>query len=174
MKVRITHMKAPWPSGASVGQVVAFEGGEIAGWARGKCVPVGDDEEVNHTVAASREVVMTLSVDSAEVQEAFHGLRQEDLRRIEEAKAAFEAERQSLLAENASLRDLLAARDQLVADLQAKLAAGPTGGGDGTQQAGAERAALEAEAKALGVEFAPQIGDKALADRIAKKKAETK
>ena len=44
MKVRITHLKAPWPEGALVGDVL--EVSEVAPWALGKCVIVGDDEEV--------------------------------------------------------------------------------------------------------------------------------
>lgn len=48
MKVRITHLKAPWPAGASVGDVAQFDGG-IAAWAVGKCVPVGEDVPVTAT-----------------------------------------------------------------------------------------------------------------------------
>lgn len=166
MKARITQLKAPWPSGAVVGQVVHFEAGTVPAWAVGKCEPAGEDAQADHVVAVPGEHLTLPDINGSQrqqIEEAFEALRESAQRRIDEVQA-----------ENANLRDLLAARDQLVADLQAKLAAGSTAGGDGTQQAGAERAALEAEAKALGVEFAPQIGDKALADRIAKKKAETK
>lgn len=44
MKVRITHMKAPWPEGAKIGDVL--EVSEVKPWALGKCVEVGEDEEV--------------------------------------------------------------------------------------------------------------------------------
>lgn len=40
MLVRITHLKAPWPLGASVGDVVDLPG--VPAWALGKCVPAGD------------------------------------------------------------------------------------------------------------------------------------
>lgn len=43
-KVTITHMKAPWPEGAKVGDVVAFEGA-VPAWAAGKCAPAPDDAE---------------------------------------------------------------------------------------------------------------------------------
>ena len=42
MKVKVTHLKAPWPEGAKVGDVVAV-GDSIPGWALGKCVPADDD-----------------------------------------------------------------------------------------------------------------------------------
>lgn len=39
MKVTITHLKAPWPEGSKVGDVVGLEGDTVPGWALGKCVP---------------------------------------------------------------------------------------------------------------------------------------
>lgn len=42
MKVTITHLKAPWPEGAKVGDVVAV-GDVIPGWALGKCVQADDE-----------------------------------------------------------------------------------------------------------------------------------
>ncbi|WAC75359.1 hypothetical protein OU995_11935 [Roseateles sp. SL47] len=144
MKVHITHLKAPWPSGASVGSVVEFQAEQVPGWAVGKCVPVGDEEEAAHTVAAPSEITVSLSLDSAEVQEAFQSLRKEAVRRIEEAEQSFEIQRQELLAENAGLREQLAEKDQLILELQTK----PQGsvGSEIDQQAAAERAALEADA----------------------------
>lgn len=47
MKVTITTLKAPWPEGAKVGDVVAFEG-PVPAWAAGKCQPATDDAEVDH------------------------------------------------------------------------------------------------------------------------------
>lgn len=44
MKVRITHLKAPWPSGALVGSVLEMEA--VTPAFTGKCVEVGDDVEV--------------------------------------------------------------------------------------------------------------------------------
>ncbi len=46
MKVTITHMKAPWPAGAGVGDTVELEGDTLPGWALGKCVPAADDAPV--------------------------------------------------------------------------------------------------------------------------------
>lgn len=46
MKLRINFLKAPWPTGAAVGDVVEIDGDTVPGWALGKCVRVGDDVEV--------------------------------------------------------------------------------------------------------------------------------
>lgn len=53
MKVRITHLKAPWPQGAVVGDVL--EVSEVAPWALGKCVEVGEDEEATLTAQADEK-----------------------------------------------------------------------------------------------------------------------
>ena len=37
MRVRITHLKAPWPAGSGVGDVVDITGAEVPSWAAGKC-----------------------------------------------------------------------------------------------------------------------------------------
>lgn len=61
MKVRITHLKAPWPEGALVGDVL--EVSEVAPWALGKCVIVGDDEEVT-AKAADAEALALAEADA--------------------------------------------------------------------------------------------------------------
>jgi hypothetical protein len=66
MKVRITHLKAPWPEGALVGDVLEVP--EVAPWALGKCVIVGDDEEV--TAPASTVDAEALALAEAEKQAA--------------------------------------------------------------------------------------------------------
>ena len=44
MKLIITHLKAPWPLGAVVGDVVELPAVPV--WAVGKCQPAGDDAQV--------------------------------------------------------------------------------------------------------------------------------
>lgn len=176
MKARITQMKAPWPSGAVVGHVVLFETGEVPAWAIGKCQPVDEDAEADHTVAAPVAGLAGVAdgLESKLTQEERDQIG-ESLQRIHDN--ASEAVR-VLEAENADLREQLAAKDLQILELQTK----PSGnaGSEIDQQAASEkaqieaRAALESEAKALGVEFSKNIGDKTLADRIAAKKAETK
>lgn len=41
MRLQITHLKAPWPPGAVVGDVLDLPA--VPAWALGKCVHVGDD-----------------------------------------------------------------------------------------------------------------------------------
>jgi hypothetical protein len=41
MKLQITHMKAPWPAGAKVGDVLELPA--VPAWALGKCRQVGGD-----------------------------------------------------------------------------------------------------------------------------------
>jgi hypothetical protein len=59
MRVQITHMKAPWPLGAVVGDVVDVE--SIPAWAVGKCVQVADDAEV--TIGSTAEKVFVVNPD---------------------------------------------------------------------------------------------------------------
>lgn len=51
MKVTITTLKAPWPEGAKVGDVVRFPGDHAPAWAVGKFKPAAQDAEVNHKYA---------------------------------------------------------------------------------------------------------------------------
>lgn len=44
MRVQITHLKAPWPSGAVVGDVLDLPAVPV--WAVGKCKQVDDDAEL--------------------------------------------------------------------------------------------------------------------------------
>lgn len=43
MKVTVTHLKAAWPFGAKVGDVLELD--SVPAWAVGKCVPAADDAE---------------------------------------------------------------------------------------------------------------------------------
>lgn len=44
MKLTITHLKAAWPAGAVVGDVIELA--SVPAWALGKCVPADDGAEV--------------------------------------------------------------------------------------------------------------------------------
>jgi len=83
MKVTITHLKAPWPVGAGVGDVVELEAADIPEWAVGKCKRADDDAEV--TAAAPR----SLTAEDAEAQ------AEADAKAAEDAQiaATLEAER---------------------------------------------------------------------------------
>lgn len=51
MKVRITHLKAPWPAGAKPGDVVELAVDAVPEWALGKCKPIPDDTPTAAEVA---------------------------------------------------------------------------------------------------------------------------
>lgn len=42
MRVVVTHLKAPWPEGTKVGDIVDLPGDEVPPWAFGKCSPAAD------------------------------------------------------------------------------------------------------------------------------------
>ena len=44
MKLTITHLKAPWPTGAMVGDVIELA--SVPAWAVGKCAPADDSAAV--------------------------------------------------------------------------------------------------------------------------------
>lgn len=44
MKLTITHLKAPWPTGAVVGDVIELA--SVPTWAAGKCAPADDSATV--------------------------------------------------------------------------------------------------------------------------------
>jgi hypothetical protein len=49
MKVKVTHLKAPWPEGTKPGDIVDIvDRKEIPGWALGKCTPLPDGTEAQH------------------------------------------------------------------------------------------------------------------------------
>jgi hypothetical protein len=58
MKVRVTHLKAPWPAGTVPGHVVELTGCDtIPAWAVGKCEPAADDAEAVSSWARPAAVV---------------------------------------------------------------------------------------------------------------------
>ena len=69
MKVTITTLKAPWPKGAKVGDVVVFEGDTAPAWAVGKFAVASDDVEADHTYKPEAPKGGVLLDGSAE---AFH------------------------------------------------------------------------------------------------------
>lgn len=42
VKVTVTHLKASWPEGTKVGDVVEIEGDAVPAWLVGKCVPADE------------------------------------------------------------------------------------------------------------------------------------
>lgn len=75
MKLTITHLKAPWPTGAVVGDVIELA--SVPTWAVGKCAPADDSAAV--TVGAVQ------AAPAAQVVQAKQEPSIDDLR--EQAKA---------------------------------------------------------------------------------------
>ena len=63
MKVKVTALKAPWPDGVKVGDVVSFDA--LPAWAVGKCVQAPDDAEVTAAVEAPAAVAAPDDADAA-------------------------------------------------------------------------------------------------------------
>lgn len=86
MKLTITHLKAPWPSGAKVGDVIELP--SVPAWAVGKCAPAADDADVTLGALASDAAV--ISEADAEAAQAAAALAEADAQAAQE-KAALEA-----------------------------------------------------------------------------------
>jgi hypothetical protein len=78
-KFTITYLKAPWPLGAKVGDVIELA--HVPAWALGKCSPAADDAEVTVSfesalivnvppVEVAQEVVVGVDVTQDEVLQA--------------------------------------------------------------------------------------------------------
>ena len=57
MKLTITHLKAPWPTGAVVGGVIELA--SVPAWAVGKCAPADDGATVTVGVVQAAPAVAT-------------------------------------------------------------------------------------------------------------------
>ena len=75
MKLTITHLKAPWPTGAVVGDVIELA--SVPSWAVGKCAPADDSATVT--------VGVVQAAPAAQVVQAKQEPSIDDLR--EQAKA---------------------------------------------------------------------------------------
>lgn len=88
MKITITHLKAPWPEGAKVGDVVEFAGDKVPDWAVGKCKPAAEDAGV--TAGAPPASTSQLSEEDAKAAAALAEAEKQaaEERAAAEAKAA--------------------------------------------------------------------------------------
>lgn len=127
MKVVITHLKAPWPAGAAVGDIIELVGfhGELPGWAEGKCTPAADDAEASQVLervapaileappkpaavllAEAEAKLAALSAELAEAQATIAKLQgpSEEQAAIEAQAAAEKAEAEQKAAHTAKLQ----------------------------------------------------------------------
>jgi len=69
VRVQITHLKAPWPLGAVVGDVLELE--TVPAWAVGKCKPAPDGAELTNTTGNdSGESLPSADEDAAKAAES--------------------------------------------------------------------------------------------------------
>lgn len=161
MKVTIQTLKAPWPSGAKVGDVVAFEGDTAPAWAVGKFAHAPDNAKVDFhyepkVITGDGSGRALPAIDAGELQEREAAIRK--------AFLEVEAERDQALKERDSAQaDLAAALDRETA-LQQQLDAAQAQ----AAHAGKTREDLNAEAEKLGVKIDGRWSDDRVADEIAK------
>lgn len=142
MRVQITHLKAPWPRGAVVGDVIELA--TVPGWAVGKCAPASDDAEVT--------IEMVAAVDGDGSGQALPSVEA-----VNAQIADLQAKLDASLADNETLLNSLTEADAKLADLQAKLEAAQSEEGkakaalvEAEQQAAQEKAAIAASTKGTG------------------------
>ena len=69
MLVQITHLKAPWPDGAQVGDTISFD--VVPAWALGKCLEIeGDPAQPEFVVNPAEPEPLPASIVEAEKQAA--------------------------------------------------------------------------------------------------------
>ena len=75
MKLTITHLKAPWPAGAVVGDVIELA--SVPTWAVGKCAPADDSAAVTVGAVQAAPAVATQepSIDDLREQAKALGIR---------------------------------------------------------------------------------------------------
>lgn len=130
----ITQLKAPWPTGAKVGDVIDF-GGPVPAWAAGKCESAAEDAKATVKFEPAAKVNPTSDAEFAEfraqAEKAFDALKAEHAETVKRLQADIDAGGQALqaaLADAKTNADALAASQAEVADLKVKLeAAAKTG-----------------------------------------------
>lgn len=75
MKLTITHLKAPWPTGAVVGDVIELA--SVPAWAVGKCAPADDSAAVTVGAVQAAPAVATQepSIDDLREQARALGIK---------------------------------------------------------------------------------------------------
>lgn len=122
MKARITHLKAPWPLGARVGDVVEFD--KAPAWSVGKFEPAGDDEPV--TLEFGEPVLVELSGGNASEVEGLKAAIADLTAKLEAADLAVLQNAEAAQVAQAAVQSAdvtIAGLNEQVADLTAKLEA---------------------------------------------------
>lgn len=172
MKVTIQTLKAPWPEGAKVGDVVAFDGDTAPAWAVGKFTPAPDNakadfhHEPKAGAADGSGQALSLAIAAEARARADMDAAEEQARREHEANL------------QQAVEDMRGERDQAQQQLevaQADLAAALGREAALQQQLGAAQAPtpktredLNAEAEKLGIKVDGRWSDERLTEEMAK------
>lgn len=153
IKVEVTHLKAPWPAGATVGAVVLLAVAILPAWAVGKCIALPADDEREPVavweppVLAEPELVVNPASAAQQLTEKAARVAElgQLLQDAEQALGTARAEIASLMAERDAA---LAERDAALAELQALREAVPATVGTITGDGAGEALPPVEEAKA--------------------------
>lgn len=91
---RITHLKAPWPAGAVVGDVIELD--TVPAWAAGKCAPAPEadaptvltDEQRAHLEREREQLAEATRLELERIEQERQAVEAEALRQQQEAEAA--------------------------------------------------------------------------------------
>ena len=173
MKVTIQTLKAPWPAGAKVGDVVAFQGDIAPAWAVGKFAPASDNAEADFhyepkliTGDGSGQALASVSADDAQARvslaAAEEQARQEHEAAIRHAFEELKAQRDQAIQQHESVQAALAAALEREVSLQQQLDAALAAPAVRTREV------LNAEAEKLGIKVDGRWSDESLTEEIAK------
>lgn len=111
MKVTVSHLKAPWPAGVAVGNVVDLQGvDKLPAWCLGKCEQVADETEAAFVWSPPAPVEEAAALppadgDEAQIQAALRAAAEQEVAELRRMLAAAEA---ALAAKGAELDKALA------------------------------------------------------------------
>lgn len=173
MKVIIQTLKAPWPTGAKVGDVVAFEGDTAPAWAVGKYTPASENATADHHYEpkliarnGSGQALPSAGADEAQARASLAAAedqaRQEREAAIRHAFEELKAQRDQAVQQHEAVQAALAAALEREVSLQQQLDAALAA------PAAKTRDDLIAEAEKLGVKADGRWSDERLAEEIAK------
>jgi hypothetical protein len=145
MKLKNTHLKAPWPAGAKVGDVVSLP--KVPGWAIGKCDRVDDSTEA--TIDFPEEAETAEHPEVARMRQATEHALKAAAADAEQARDTHAAEVRNLKADHtAALAELQARLDQAIAGDAGKHQALLDANAELTKQLAEAHAALATATKA--------------------------
>lgn len=173
MKVIIQTLKAPWPTGAKVGDVVSFEGETAPAWAVGKYTPASEGANADFhydpkviTGDGSGQALAPVSADDAQARASLAAAEEQARQEREAAiRHAFEeltAQRDQAVQQHESVQAALAAALEREVSLQQQLDAALAA------PAAKTREGLNAEAEKLGIKVDGRWSDERLTEEIAK------